>query len=194
MNLRTTRRITYTTAPSAADLAALEQIAAIDAKAKPTKAEKEERAALAAGLGAVTQLRATVGTMSALQAHRYQQARRIVYQWVEAETGQPFGEATDTPDGAGLLMLAIKWALGTAALIKLETREINPTADDGAAAWQEIERPEAWATPGGYLDNCPPELVAELDNAARAVNPGINGAPPAPGLDDPKKTGGISVD
>lgn len=194
MNLRTTRRVTYTTAPSAADLAALEAIAVLDTKAKPTKADKEERAALAAGLANVTQLRATVGTMSALQAHRYQQARRIVYQWIEAETGQSFREATDKPDGAALLLLALKWALITAALVKLETREINPLADGAAVTWQEIERPAAWSTPAGFLDSCPPDLVMELDQAAQAVNPGTYGATPAPGLDDPKKTGGISVD
>lgn len=193
--LRTTRRITYTTPPSAADLAALEEIAGIDSQEKPDKATKAARARLAESLQPAAQIRATVATMSALQANRYQQNRRIVFEWIEAETGQKFSDATDTPEGIALLRLGLKWAIATAAVVKLEQREIGRLESGAGPDWQEIERPAEWSTPAGYLGSVPPDLADELDAAALAVNPGIYGAPVPPGLgDDVKKRGGISVE
>lgn len=189
MNLRSTRRITYSTPPSAADLETLGEIAALDADAS----DPERRAALAASLGKVTQLRATVGTMTALQMYRYQAMRREIAKWVEAETGQTWAQAIDTPESFALIRLALKWPAAIASLTKLETRTIGLTEND-TAEWTEIEIPDAWRTPGGYLSEAPVELIDALDAAALVVNPGLYGPPLAGNDADLKKSGGISVE
>lgn len=192
MNLRSTRRITYSTPPSAADLETLGEIAAIDADAGPSAADLERRVTLAASLGKVTQLRATVGTMAALQMYRYQAMRREIVGWVEAETGQTWAQAVDAPESFALIRLALKWPAAIASLTRLETREIGPL--DADAPWTEIELPDAWRTPGGYLGEAPVELIDALDAAALVVNPGLYGPPLAGSDADLKKSGGISVE
>lgn len=192
MNLRTTRRITYTTPPSAAQAAALEEIAAIDA-ADTTPESAARRAELVEKAGTVTQLRATVGTMAALQMYRYQAHRRRVVEWIEAETGKTWSAAIDDPEGYALILLALKWPTALASLIKLEIAESSPL--DPGAEWREIEAPEEWQTPAGYLGSAPVDLIDAIDAAARAVNPAIYGGPMATGdATSVKKSGGISVE
>lgn len=194
MNLRSTRRITYSTPPSAADMEALGQIAAIDAGGSVAIEDGDQTAALFASLGTVTQLRATVATMSALQMYRYQAMRREIVAWVEGETGKTWAQAIDTPESFALIRLALKWPAAIASLTKLETREIGITEEDAATPWTEIELPDAWRTPGGYLGEAPIELIDALDAAALAVNPGLYGPAIAGPGDDLKKSGGISVE
>lgn len=193
MNLRTTRRITYTTPPTTAQAQAMEEIAEIDSKPAPTDEDAARRADLVARLGTVTQLRATVGTMAALQMYRYQAHRRRVVEWVEAETGKTWGAAIDDPEGYALILLALKWPIALASLIKLEIAESSPL--DPGAEWREIEAPEEWQTPAGYLGSAPVDLIDAIDAAARAVNPAINGGAMATGdAASVKKSGGISVE
>lgn len=193
MNLRTTRRITYTTPPTTAQAQAMDEIAEIDSKPAPTDEDAARRADLVARLGTVTQLRATVGTMAALQMYRYQAHRRRVVEWVEAETGKTWGAAIDDPEGYALIRLALKWPTALASLIKLEIAESSPL--DAGAEWREIEAPEEWQTPAGYLGSAPVDLIDAIDAAALAVNPAIYGGAAATGdAASVKKSGGISVE
>lgn len=192
MNLRTTRRITYTTPPTAAQAQAMEEIAAIDA-ADATPESAARRAELVEKAGTVTQLRATVGTMAALQMYRYQAHRRRVVEWIEAETGKTWSAAIDDPEGYALIRLALKWPTALASLVKLEIAESSPL--DAGAEWREIEAPEEWQTPAGYLGSAPVDLIDAIDAAALAVNPAIYGGPMATGdAASVKKSGGISVE
>lgn len=192
MNLRTTRRITYTTPPTAAQAQAMDEIAAIDA-ADATPESAARRAELVEKAGTVTQLRATVGTMAALQMYRYQAHRRRVVEWIEAETGKTWSAAIDDPEGYALIRLALKWPTALASLVKLEIAESSPL--DAGAEWREIEAPEEWQTPAGYLGSAPVDLIDAIDAAALAVNPAIYGGPMATGdAASVKKSGGISVE
>ncbi len=192
MNLRTTRRITYTTPPTAAQAQAMEEIAAIDA-ADATPESAARRAELVEKAGTVTQLRATVGTMAALQMYRYQAHRRRVVEWIEAETGKTWSAAIDDPEGYALIRLALKWPTALASLVKLEIAESSPL--DAGAEWREIEAPEEWQTPAGYLGSAPVDLIDAIDAAALAVNPAIYGGPMATEeAASVKKSGGISVE
>ena len=192
MNLRTTRRITYTTPPTAAQAQAMEEIAAIDA-ADATPESAARRAELVEKAGTVTQLRATVGTMAALQMYRYQAHRRRVVEWIEAETGKTWSAAIDDPEGYALIRLALKWPTALASLVKLEIAESSSL--DAGAEWREIEAPEEWQTPAGYLGSAPVDLIDAIDAAALAVNPAIYGGPMATGdAASVKKSGGISVE
>lgn len=192
MNLRTTRRITYTTPPTAAQAQAMEEIAAIDA-ADATPESAARRAELVEKAGTVTQLRATVGTMAALQMYRWQAHRRRVVEWIEAETGKTWSAAIDDPEGYALIRLALKWPTALASLVKLEIAESSPL--DAGAEWREIEAPEEWQTPAGYLGSAPVDLIDAIDAAALAVNPAIYGGPMATGdAASVKKSGGISVE
>lgn len=192
MNLRTTRRITYTTPPTTAQAQAMEEIAAIDA-ADATPESAARRAELVEKAGTVTQLRATVGTMAALQMYRYQAHRRRVVEWIEAETGKTWSAAIDDPEGYALIRLAWKWQIALASLVKLEIAESSPL--DAGAEWREIEAPEEWQTPAGYLGSAPVDLIDAIDAAALAVNPAIYGGPMATGdAASVKKSGGISVE
>jgi hypothetical protein len=192
MNLRTTRRITYTTPPTAAQAQAMEEIAAIDA-ADATPESAARRAELVEKAGTVTQLRATVGTMAALQMYRYRAHRRRVVEWIEAETGKTWSAAIDDPEGYALIRLALKWPTALASLVKLEIAESSPL--DAGAEWREIEAPEEWQTPAGYLGSAPVDLIDAIDAAALAVNPAIYGGPMATGdAASVKKSGGISVE
>lgn len=193
MNLRSTRRITYSTPPSAADMEALNEIAAIDAGDADAEGSAR-RAALVASLGTVTQLRATVATMAALQMYRFQSMRREIGGWVEAETGKTWAQAVDAPESFALVRIALKWPVAIASLTKLETREIGIMEEDAATPWAEIELPDAWRTPAGYLGEAPIELIDALDAAALAVNPGLYGPAFAGSGDELKKSGGISVE
>lgn len=193
MNLRSTRRITYSTPPSAADMEALNEIAAIDAGDADAEGSAR-RAALVASLGTVTQLRATVATMAALQMYRFQSMRREIGGWVEAETGKTWAQAVEAPESFALVRIALKWPAAIASLTRLETREIGIMEEDAATPWAEIELPDAWRTPAGYLGEAPIELIDALDAAALAVNPGLYGPAFAGSGDELKKSGGISVE
>ena len=188
MNLRTIRTVTYTAPPTMAQRAAMEaQPAAEETDAKP------KRRSQPADLGTITQLRATVATHSALARHRYFAYVRQIDDMIQAETGQTWEQARETQEGIDLYLMGLHWAVAISSLTKLEQREIKPTdaADDSSTLWTEIDLPDAWKTPAGYLDAVAMEFASALAGAARDVNPGL--LAPAGESEDVKKTGGATV-
>ncbi len=151
MNLRTIRTVTYTAPPTMAQRAAMEAQPAGEEAAEGAKAKRRSQPA---DLGTITQLRATVATHSALARHRYFVYARQIDDMIQAVTGQPAEETRETQEGIDLYMMGLHWALAISSLTKLEQREIKPTdaADDSATPWAEIDLPDAWKTPAGYLD------------------------------------------
>lgn len=192
MEFRTTRQITYTPPPTRAEARTMAEIAAIDSEQEPAPDAAARRAALAAGLQPVTQVRITVGTLSAYQYGKYEAYRRQFRAWIEEETGQPTAAALETPAGQNMIELGLQWARARAAMIRLETRQTGRLDDDDdAGPWNEISPPATWDTPAGYLREIPADLAETLAEAAEDANPGLF----VPAMDDDaKKNGGISVE
>lgn len=188
MNLRTIRTVTYTAPPTMAQRAAMEAPAGEEA----AEGAKAKRRSQPADLGTITQLRATVATHSALARHRYFAYVRQIDDMIQAETGQTWEQARETQEGIDLYLMGLHWAMAISSLTKLEQREIKPTdADDSSTPWTEIDLPDAWKTPAGYLDAVAMDFASALAGAARDVNPGL--LAPAGESEDVKKTGGATV-
>lgn len=190
MKLRSTISVTWLAPPSHDDLNALWEIDQIDAQAERTPADDARRAALASQIAPASQIRATLSTLSALQYGRYEANRRTFVEWVESETGQPIAGATASEDGRRLIDLGAKWARTLAALKSLEERSVSRLDDEHDGEWMQIEAPAAWATPAGYLDDAPQELVEQLHAAAWDCNSTLFMPNQS---EDAKKKGGASV-
>jgi hypothetical protein len=182
MNLRTIRTITYTAPPTTAQRAAMDS--STEQPARKKRGEGED-------LGTITQLRATVATHSALARHRYFFYLRQIDDMIQQISGQPWEQARETQEGIDLYLMGLQWAIAISSLTRLEQRQISPT-DDGAP-WAEIDLPDAWKTPAGYLDAVAMDLASALTAAAREVNPGLLVGADEEAGQDVKKTGGVIV-
>jgi len=181
MNLRTIRTVTYTAPPTAAQRAAMDSSTEQPARKKRDAGDD---------LGTITQLRATVATHSALARHRYFSYLRQIDDMIQQISGQPWEQARETQEGIDLYLMGLQWAIAISSLTRLEQRQISPT--DDSAPWAEIDLPDAWKTPAGYLDAVAMELAGAIAAAAREVNPGLL-AGADEGEPDVKKTGGVIV-
>lgn len=198
--LRPTRQITWTTPPNRADTARLAEIEEIDATpADQQTPEAQQRwQQLAAELAPAEQTRITLSTLSALQAARYEGAKRQVRSWMEEVTGRPAAEAIDNDDGRRLFQLGLGWARFYCTVTKIETRTarriVNHNETEGAnkpVKWKDQPLPPAWETPAGFLEDVPADLANALKDAAEDLNPGIFYVQTD---DEAKKNGGISVE
>lgn len=192
--LRPTRQITWTTPPNRADTARLAEIEEIDATPaeQQTPEAQQRRQQLAAELAPAEQTRITLSTLSALQAARYEGAKRQVRSWMEEVTGRPTAEAIDNDDGRRLFQLGLGWARFYCTVTKIETRTAARLDDGGKAGrWKDQPLPPAWETPAGFLDDVPADLANALKEAAGDLNPGIFYVQTD---EEAKKNGGISVE
>ncbi len=178
MNLRTTRSVVWVDPPSRDDAERL-----LEWEGAPPA----RRGELETELAPARQVRATVTTLNALQHSRYLALLRQARSWIDQEA-----PGADEMTKMEYLDVCIKWAAVLASVARLEQRYVQRTAVDNDHGWQEMELPQEWRSPAGWLENVPAELAAAVYAQVMEINPGLFGW----GAEDffvQRMRGGVSV-
>lgn len=148
-------------------------------------AQQEQIDLLRKEIGQAEQIRITVRTATVIDVARQRQKIREALQYLEEtlEDGDPL---------FGVLFGALRvWAAAAIIVSEIESRTA-PRWDLDAGKWKKQARPDWLESPAAFVETVPDLLVAALDEAIEAANPGIFGAPSEPD-DETKKNGGASA-